>query len=155
MNRYLRFALLASFITTTMAGAQSAPSAAQREIQPLLDRTMQASNAHDTDAFLEYFLHDSSLVFVFNGTVVHGYTALREAQLKAWNNGQTDVVYTVRGPTEYSVLTPDVAVVTLPFGSRRTTPTGEVKTGEMVVTLVWQKRAPGWRVVAAHESSVR
>lgn len=153
MSRYIRLALFASLITHAAAGAQSASSAAQRAIQPLLDRTMQASNAHDTDAFLKYFLHDSTLVFVFNGTVVHGFTALREAQIKAWNNGHTDVAYTVRGSTEYSVLTPDVAVVTLPLGSRRTTPTGEVKTGEAVVTMVWQKRDQGWRVVAAHEST--
>ena len=154
MKRFTGLAAAACLGIATGVAAQPGRSAVQRQIQPILDSAMQAANAHDADRFLEPFLHDSTLVFVFNGGVTQGFDALRAVQLKAWNNGKTDVAYTVRGPTKYSVLTPAVAVVTLPLASRRTLPSGEVRTADLVVMMVWQKRADGWRIVAAHESTV-
>lgn len=55
------------------AAAQSRPSAAERELQPLLQEMLVAANAHDTDLFLAPYVHDSTLVMVFNGMVVVGY----------------------------------------------------------------------------------
>ena len=155
MKTMFAIAAIACVVVTGPARAQSPPSPAQRQIQPLLDEMLQAANAHDTDRFLTPYLHDSTLAFVFNGMVMNGFTAVRDAQLKAWNNGKSDVVYSVRGPTSYQVLTPSIALATLPLTSRRTLPTGEAKTTEMTVTMVWQKRAAGWRIVQVHESTVR
>jgi len=146
--------VLAVAFATSVARAQ-APPAAQRQIQPLMDEFLVAANAHDTDRFLAPYLHDSTFIFAYNGTVVRGFDAMHAIQLKAWNNGNTDVVYSSREPITYTVLTPDVVVATWPMGSRRTLPTGEIKTTELVVTITWQKRREGWRVVQMHESSVR
>lgn len=138
------------------ARAQSAPSSPQqREIEPLLDEMMVAANAHDTDRFLATYLHDSTLVFVFNGVVTVGFDNVRALQLKWWNGGKSGVVYSQVGSTDFLVLAPDVVVVTNPLASRRTTAAGEVQTGEFAVTMVWQKQRHGWRIVRVHESTVR
>jgi hypothetical protein len=86
---------------------------------------------------------------------VNGYTKLRELQYKAWNGPpKTDAVYSTRGPDTYSVIGPNMVLATSLLGSRRTAPTGEIKTNEMVITMVWQKRAEGWRIIQAHESTL-
>ncbi|MGH7330468.1 MAG: hypothetical protein ACREJX_19135, partial [Polyangiaceae bacterium] len=101
-------ARVAAAQSTTRATAQ----AVARAIQPLLDDQLAAANAHDTDRFLRAYLHDSTLVFVFNGVITTGFVNVRAAQLKAWNNGKSDVVYAYNGPANFMVLTADVAAVT-------------------------------------------
>ena len=134
--------------------AQSVTSP-ERQIQPLLDEMQVAANAHDTDRFLAVYLHDSTLVLVFNGVVTTGYAQVRSLQLKWWNNGKSDVAYRRRGPTGFRVLTPDIVLATDTMASSRSDSTGAVHTGEFAVTMVWEKRPEGWRIVYAHESTVR
>lgn len=136
------------------AAAQSRPSAAERQLQPLLQEMLVAANAHDTDRFLAPYVHDSTLVMVFNGMVVVGYDSVRALQLKWWNGGHSDVVYSRRGPPQIAVLSPGAVVVTDPLRSARTDSTGVVRTGDFAATSVWQKRPEGWRIVAVHESTV-
>jgi hypothetical protein len=125
---------------------------AQQTVQPLLDDLLPAANAHDTDRFLKGYVHDSTLVFVYNGVVTTGFTNVRDMQLTAWAN--TDVVYSQRGPMTVTALTPGIVVVTDPLSSRRTGANGEVKTGDFTVTMVCQRRPGGWRIVYVHESSL-
>lgn len=136
------------------AAAQAAPTPVQ-QIQPILDQQMAAANAHDTDRFLADYLHDSTLVLVFNGTVTTGFDSVRALQLKWWDHGKSDAVYTSREAPIFRVLTPDAVVVTQPLASRRTGPDGKTVTGDFTSTSVWQKLPQGWRVVAVHESTVR
>jgi ketosteroid isomerase-like protein len=131
-----------------IAGAQS-----PHGLQPVLDDLLPAANAHDTDRFLASYLHDSTIVFVFNGVAATGFATIRTLQLAAW--AKTDVVYSQRGPMTVVALSPDVAVVTDLLSARRTLPTGEVKTGDLTVSMVCQKRPEGWRIVYVHESTVR
>jgi ketosteroid isomerase-like protein len=138
----------------TGAAAQSGPPASARQLQPILDEMMIAANAHDTDRFLAPYVHDSTLVMVFNGMVVVGYDSVRALQFKWWNGGHSDVVYTRRGAPRFTVLGPGAIVVTDPLRSQRTDSTGVVRTGDFAATSVWQKRAEGWRIVAVHESTV-
>jgi uncharacterized protein (TIGR02246 family) len=154
MTKMFGAVLLASVFAASVAAGQSAPAGPQSQLQPLMDEEIQAANAHDTDRFLAAYLHDSTLVFVYNGMVVNGFTKLRELQYKAWNSPKTDAVYSVRGPDSYTVLAPDMVLATSLLSSRRTAPTGEIKTGDMVITMVWKKRAEGWRIIQAHESTV-
>jgi ketosteroid isomerase-like protein len=134
--------------------AQSPAPAAVRQVQPLLEEMMVAANAHDTDRFLARYVHDSTLVMVFNGMIVVGYDSVRALQLKWWNGGRSDVVYTRRGTPRFTVLGSGAVVVTDPLRSQRTDSTGVVRTGDFAATSVWQKRPEGWRIVAVHESTV-
>lgn len=147
-------ATLACVLTTTPANAQSGASTPRQEIEPLLNEQMLAANAHDTDRFLALYLHKPSLVFVFNGTLILGWDDLRAQQLKWWNGGKSDVVYSEGGQSQFTVLSPEIVVVTTPLESRRTLPDGASATGKFAVTMVWQKRPEGWRIVQAHESTV-
>ena len=155
MIRTVWIALAACLLTTHPASAQAAPADARHQIEPLLDEMMAAANAHDTDRFMKVYLHQPSLVFVFNGTIFRGFDALHEQQLKWWNNGASDVAYTQRGAPVISVLEPGVAVVMMALASRRAMPDGTVQSGDFAVTMTWQKRPEGWRIVQAHESTVR
>jgi uncharacterized protein (TIGR02246 family) len=156
MWRIVGAVVIASVVLADGAHGQSAwTSPQQHEVQPLLDSMLVAANAHDTDRFLAPYLHDSTLVFVFNGVVTVGFDNVRALQLKWWNGGKSDVVYRQAGPSDFLVLAPDAVVVTSPLASRRTTTSGEVQTGEFAVTMVWQRQRQGWRIVRVHESTVR
>ena len=142
-------ALLAGF-----AHAADAPRV-RAEIQALLDEHLLAANAHDTDRFLATYLHDQTLVFANDGVIRVGWDEVRAGQLKAWKNGQSDVVYSYTGEAKFTILSPEAVVVTAPMASVRTQPDGQISHGEFVATTVWQKRSEGWRAVQVHESHVR
>lgn len=135
------------------ASAQVTTSTAVRAIEPLLTQQLQAANAHDTDRFLASYLHDSTFVLVFNTQVIRGFAAVRAQQLKWWNNGQSNVAYSERAPAEFTMVNPSVVLVIQQLSSSRTLPTGKTASGDFVAVTVWQKRAEGWRVVQAHEST--
>mgnify|MGYP001554483343 CR=1 FL=1 len=103
MIRTVWIALAACLLTAPPASAQAAPADARHQIEPLLDEMVAAANAHDTDRFMKVYLHQPSLVFVFNGTIFRGFDALHEQQLKWWNNGASDVAYTQRGAPVISI----------------------------------------------------
>jgi uncharacterized protein (TIGR02246 family) len=147
-------AVLIALAVARVGAAQAVPSP-EEQLAPLLDSQLVAANAHDTDRFLRSFLHDSSLVQVFDGVVTRGFDQIRALQLRWWQNGSSDVVYRHLGPPTYLVLTPDVVVVTEPLASQRTGADGKTVSGAFTVTMVWQRRAEGWRVVYQHESLVR
>jgi ketosteroid isomerase-like protein len=147
-------AVLLGVVAAPRARAQSGPSP-ERQIAPLLDSQVVAANAHDTDRFLKYFLHDSTLVQVFNGEVTVGYPAVRALQLRWWNNGRSDVVYRRAAPPSYLVLDSGAVVVTEPLTAERTGADGKVARGTIAVTMIWQKRPEGWRVAYQHESTAR
>jgi len=133
------------------ARAQSAPSA-EAQIAPLLDSQVVAANAHDTDRFLQTFVHDSTLVQVFNGEVTVGYPAVRALQLRWWQNGRSDVVYHRAAPPSFLVLDAGAVVVTETLTAERTAADGQVARRTIAVTMVWQQRPEGWRVAYQHES---
>jgi len=114
-----------------------------------------AANAHDTDRFLKTFVHDSTLVEVFNGDVTVGYPAVRALQLKWWNNGRSDVVYRQAAPPSFLVLDPGAVIVTEPLTAERTGADGRMARLTIAVTMVWQKSPEGWRVAYQHESTAR
>jgi len=152
MKLMLGFVACACVLFAAMASAGTVPSLAQRQIQPLWDGMQRAANAHDTERFMLPFLHQTGLVFVFNGEVIHGWDALHAQQLKWWRSGRTDVVYTPLGKSEFMLLGADVVVTTQALSSRRTTPDGKIGRGTFVVTYVWRKLPQGWRIVYGHES---
>lgn len=106
----------------------------QQQIQPLLHEMDTAANAHDTDRFMAPFQHTDRLVFVINGHVIHGWTALRDQQRQWWLNGKTDVVYTPNSASEFTVLRPDLVAVTRVFSSSRTASDGQAAKWDFAVS---------------------
>ena len=147
---------LAGFGSILFAGVMPAHAQSpQQEIAPLFADMLTAANAHNTDGFLARYVHDSTLVFVFDGVVTTGFAAVRAGQLRAWKNGASDVVYTERSPAEYLELSPSIVAVTRQLASRRSDSTGRSTPANFAVTEIWQKRADGWWIVMAHESTTR
>lgn len=132
--------------------AQSASSAAEQAVSQLEAKMLKAANAHDTDAFMAPMWHSPSLVLVFDGTIIRGWTAIHAQQLKWWRNGKSDATYAHRRAPEFVALAPNVELVTLPNVSTRTCPDGKVGTGTFVVTDLWKRLPQGWRIVYSHES---
>jgi hypothetical protein len=85
-------------------GGLSIQSSAGREIRPLIHQQRAAANAHDTDGFLTTYLHAATLVFVIDGRMIRGFDNLRSQQLKWWNDGKSDVIYTELAPPEFLSL---------------------------------------------------
>ncbi len=157
MKRILAIAIVACALLPCCLPAQTDATTAasvRSQIEALLQEQMLAANAHDTDRFMATYLHDSSLVFVFNGVSYNGWDSLESQQLKWWNNGKSDVVYSRRGPAEFTVLSPTAVVVMQLLESRRTLATGAVTTSQFASTTIWQKRGREWKVVQGHESTV-
>lgn len=147
--------LLSLAVMTGVAGAVRADSSstkAQKEIAPIMAKMEVAANAHDTDRFLQPFLHDPSLVFVVNGMVIHGWQALHEQQRKWWKHGKSDATYTQVGPTQIQQLAKGLVLTTRSLSSRRTGPDGKTQTGKFAVTEIWRQLPQGWRIIYAHES---
>jgi ketosteroid isomerase-like protein len=137
------------------AAAQGHGESVKQQLGPMLHEMDLAANAHDTDRFMKAYLHDPSLVFVIDGEVIHGWDDLRAQQLKWWNDGKTDVVYSTSGEPEIEQLTPSMAIVTETLVGTRTLPDGSSRKREFAVSMVWKKLPEGWRIVYAHESSAR
>jgi uncharacterized protein (TIGR02246 family) len=136
-----------------VSGTASVDASGQgaRALRAVLDDLLPAANAHDTDRFLASYLHDSSLVMIFNGQVTAGYDSVRAQQLQAW--AHSDVVYRQRAPMHVTWLNRDLVVVTDQLGSERTLPNGQVKRGHFTVTMVCERRPDGWRIVHVREST--
>lgn len=137
-----------------VAAPLRAQAPTRQQIDSLMADQVPAANAHDAERFLAAFAQDSTLLFVFNGTIIRGYQPLLEQQRKWWSNGTAGVVYERTAPPEITILAPGVALAVDRLASHHTLPSGEVRTGDFVVMLVWRLRPEGWRIVAAHESTV-
>lgn len=144
-------ALAAGLVLGPSVAAQSPPAVAQ--IDSLLADQLPAANAHDAERFLAGFAHDTSLIFVLNGSVMRGYDSVLARQRAAWAGGGATVTYARMGPPEVTLVGPDAAFVLDRITARRATASGEVHGAEIAVLLVWQRRPEGWRIVAAHEST--
>ncbi len=109
---------------TTLPSTAEISDSVTEQLTPLLDELQAAANAHDTDRFMALYSKGEGLVAVFNGAEIRGWDNLYAQQLKWWNHGKSDVVYTERGAPDILVLGPDAAVVTLLLDSTRTAADG-------------------------------
>lgn len=149
--------LLAIWILVVLAcsSVQAASPSPREQVQPLVDATERAANAHDTDAYMALFQKSPNLVFAIDGRIVRGWEALHAQQLIWWKNGKSDVVYAATAAPEFDTLASDTVLVTQPLSSRRTGTDGKPSIGTFVVTSVWKHLPEGWRIVYAHESWAR
>jgi ketosteroid isomerase-like protein len=141
------------FFLSVAAAADPVLETARSEVAPLLAEMAAAANAHDVERHVGFYAHDPSVILIFNGEAIAGWEAIRDKQREWWQNGKTDVVYTMQGKPDFRAPGPGVVVSTIFMKSRRTMPGGGTKEGDFTVTAIWQKRAEGWRVIYSHEST--
>jgi ketosteroid isomerase-like protein len=139
--------------TTSFAGRAVAAASPESELTPILAQMETTANKHDVNAFMEFYERSPSMVFVFNGTEIHGFDLLKTEQAKWWQDGKSDAVYTREAAPEFTVLGPDAAVVTLDESSTRTLSDGAKTKGTVMITEVFERRPEGWRIVYSHEST--
>ena len=140
---------------TALPSTAESSESVSKELEPLLDELQAAANAHDTDRFMALYIKGEGLVAVFNGEEMRGWDNLYAQQLKWWNHGKSDVVYTQRAAPEIFVLGPEAAVVTLLLDSTRTAADGSTVKNEFAISMVWRKFIQGgWKLVYSHESTV-
>jgi ketosteroid isomerase-like protein len=157
----MKISFLCSLLSLTIAASvqaaepDNALEAARAEIAPLFAEMQAAANAHDTDRHIAFFAREPSLLFIINDEAIIGWEALREKQLQWWNNGKTDVVYTQVGQPDYMMPAPGLVMLTHFLTSRRTLPSGEKRTDGFGISLLWQRRPEGWRIIHAHEAKVQ
>jgi len=150
-------AFLLSIAAATPAWCADAPmdpsAAARAEVAPLLAEMGAAANAHDVERHVGFYAHDPAVTLIYNGQAIVGWEAIRDKQAEWWKNGKTDVVYTMQGAPDIRVAGPGLVVTTIFMKSRRTMPSGEIAENSFAASALWQKRAEGWRVIYAHEST--
>jgi ketosteroid isomerase-like protein len=147
------------FLILTSPTAFAAPSSdelasARAEILPLFEMMQSAANAHDADRHVSFYAREPSLLFVINDEAITGWDALREKQRQWWQNGKTDVIYQLVGSPDFRMPAPGLVMVTYFMTSHRTLSNGTARETRLAVSALWQKRAEGWRIIYAHESTV-
>lgn len=152
MMRLIRSAVAAAWLLATWPALAASPHTL---IEAQIGAMMAAANTHDTDAFLKPFMHGPRLVFVMNGHVIQGWSALHAAQLKWWRYGASNARYSQTSLTSFTDVAPNVIVTTQQLESRRTGSGGHVEKGAFEMSAVWRRHGKGWRIVYACESWVR
>lgn len=159
------FSAIAALASTPASAAPAAPAATaaeqarvSAEIMPLFKGMEAAANVHDTDAHLAYYMRSPSLIFVANGTVIHGWDNLIVQQRKWWPGGKITLPPGARQPYRLiegpvvQPLGPRLAMLTFVLDATRTWP-DRVTHRSLAISQLWQKRADGWKIIYAHESS--
>jgi ketosteroid isomerase-like protein len=142
-------------LTSSSAAQPSSDVArARAEILPLIQAMQAAANAHDAEKHVSYYAHDPGLLFVINDRAITGYDALLEQQREWWQNGKSDVIYTLTGEPMVTMAAPGLVTTTDCLTSRRTMPDGAKRSTRFGISALWQRRPEGWRIIHAHESTV-
>lgn len=124
-------------------------------VAPLLAEMEASANAHDTDRHMAAYAQDPSLVFVFDGEIVRGWDVLRLLQRKWWNDGKATGTYAYVGAPIVEALGDDAGLTTFLIAARKTNDDGSVAERTLAYSALWRRRAEGWRITFAHESSAR
>jgi ketosteroid isomerase-like protein len=155
MKIWVTYALLLLMPLPALAAASSNDLAtAKAEILPLIEAMQAAANAHDAEKHLSYYVRDPDLLFVINDRAIVGYDALLKQQREWWQDGKTDVTYTVVGEPEFRMPAPGLMMTTYFLTSRRTMSDGATRNTRFGISTLWQRRPEGWRIIYAHESTV-
>jgi hypothetical protein len=131
------------------------PGAFKSAVIPLLAELEASANAHDTDRHMALYVQSPSLMFVFNGEVVRGWQALREMQLKWWDDGKATGTYRYLGDAVLEVLGEDTGFSNVVIAARKVVGDGSVIERTLAHSALWRKLPEGWRITFAHESSTK
>lgn len=121
----------------------------------MLDELAASANAHDADRHLAAYWRDPALVFVFNGEIIRGWDALHARQRQWWGDGRSTVIYRYQGEPLYELLREDLGMTTVLIVSSSPLPDACSTERQLAFTALWKRQPEGWRIVWAHESSMR
>jgi len=133
--------------------APDSPETARAEILLLLEEMTASANAHDAEWHLSFYASDPDLRFVIHDRAIVGWNALLEQQRVWWQDGRSDVVYTMVGEPHFRMPQPGLVVVSYFLASERSTADGTTKRMPLAISAVWQRRPEGWKIIYAHEST--
>lgn len=122
-------------------------------VMPLLGELEASANARDTDRHMAAYVRDSSLTFVFNGSLVRGWDRLRELQRQWWSDDSVKVSYVYLDSPIFEALGDDAGLTTFLIAARKVAVDGSVVEKTLAYTALWRRLQGEWRITFAHESS--
>jgi len=111
-----------------------------------------AASALNVDRFLDLYVDGPDFAFVFNGTMRTTLAEARAFHEAAWSNVRAVAFRTQVGHIAFPA--PGVATLCATGTSERMLVTEERRAGAYALMLVLVRRAPGWRVLQCHESTL-
>lgn len=150
MSRFLLTAIVGAFVSAC-ATSNAELEETRETIEKLGEEVRQATNALDLNRFLSYLARDTGLIVIADGHMMVGWDAFSVGQREHWAT-LFRVEFTVE-TTRVTVFSPDLAIATNTGTALEVPRAGEHRQGRFVSTLVWRRRAEGWRIVQAHEST--
>ena len=142
-----RHSVLLAFLVVFAACQNLDTEAEEAAIRSVLLRQQEAWNAGDIDAFMEGYLNSDSLRFASGGSVERGYAATLERYHRVYPNRDAMgmLTFDIR---DVRILSPQYAVV---FGAYELEREHDRPSG--LFTLLFEKRAEGWRAIHDHTSA--
>ena len=142
--------LVGSLFAGISSGCQSAPSdpsADRAAIRDVLDAQVAAWNRGDIEAFMDGYAQTDSLRFASGGSVYRGWDAALERYQTSYPDRAAMGTLAFR-ELDIRSLDPQSALV---FGRWQLTRAADAPSG--LFTLLFMRRADGWRIVHDHTSS--
>ena len=124
-----------------------APASPADSVRALTSELAAAWEALDADRYLGWFASD--LVFYFEGARVERPEL--ESIIRATTAGLQSSTFEISDP-RVQVLGPDAAAISFGLRELMVDTAGVTTDLRAALTLVWERRPEGWRVVLAHES---
>ena len=143
----LGISLFALFLPTSALGQEAASQAQADSLLALTEDLAEAWVALDAEEYLKWFSDD--LAFYFEGG---------QADASDFEAGVRAAIGTLRSST-FEILNPrvdvlgaDAAAVSFQLRELMVDTAGQTTDLRAALTLVWARRADGWKIVLAHES---
>jgi beta-aspartyl-peptidase (threonine type) len=124
------------------------PAAADQAIRQVLTDQAAAWNRGDLDGFMAGYWRDPNLTFFSEGTVTRGWDATIERYRKRYKSEGKEMGKLTFSELDVQVLGDDAAVVRGRWGLELSSS----KPGGLF-TLLFRKKAEGWRIVHDHTSA--
>lgn len=143
---------LVLIVAIALAGCQSSgpdfdPAAEKAAIRAVLADQVAAWNAGDLERFMAGYAQTDSLRFASGGSVRHGWATTLERYRKSYPDRAAMGTLAFE-QLDIRVLAPEWAMV---FGRWQLDRADDAPSG--LFTLMFQRRAEGWRIVHDHTSS--
>jgi uncharacterized protein (TIGR02246 family) len=134
-----------ALIALALIAAAPAPSGPQTQVMAAMEASAAGWNAGDLQRFVAVYADDAT--FVTKDGVVRGKAAIADRYRPSFAGGGNTRGNLSFAPVAFRTLGPAQQLLIA-----RWTLTGGAKDESGMTTLVWERRAAGWRIVADHSS---